>query len=45
MGAKGIWIHVEGTATLPKRYQLVNSMPTLFDGKTQATKEQTNHGV
>ena len=40
MGAKGLWIHVEGKATPPKLYQLVNNVPTLSDGKTKATEEQ-----
>ena len=40
MGEKGLWIHVEGKATPPKPYQLVNNIPTLSDGKTKATEEQ-----
>ena len=39
-GAKGLWIHIKGKATLPKLYQLVNNVPTLSDGKTKATEEQ-----
>ena len=40
MGAKGLWIHIEGKATPPKPYQLVNNVPTLSDSKTKATEEQ-----
>jgi hypothetical protein len=42
MGAKGLWRHVEGTATAPVPYP-VNDGPgvsTLPDGKTPATEEQ-----
>ena len=40
MGAKSLWIHVEGKATPLKPYQLVNNVPTLSAGKTKATEEQ-----
>ena len=40
MGAKGLWMHVEGRATMPTPYQLVNNVPTLSDGKTKAMEEQ-----
>ena len=40
MGAKGFWMHVEGRATAPTPYRLVNNVPTLSDGKTPAMEEQ-----
>ena len=40
MGSKGLWRHVEGTATVPKLYALVNGSPVLADGKTPAMEEQ-----
>ena len=40
MGSKGLWMHVEGTATKPKPYAIVNVIPVLSDGKTRATEEQ-----
>jgi hypothetical protein len=40
MGSKGLWRHVEGTAVTPVPYALVNGIPVLPDGKTQATEEQ-----
>ena len=40
MGSKGLWRHVEGTAVTPAPYALVNGIPVLSDGKTQATEEQ-----
>jgi len=40
LGAKGLWLHVEGKATAPKPYQLVNNIPMLLDGKTRAMEEQ-----
>jgi len=40
MGSKGLWRHVEGTAVTPALYMLVNGIPVLSDGKTQATEEQ-----
>ena len=40
MGSKGLWRHVEGTAVTPAPYTLLNGIPVLSDGKTQATEEQ-----
>ena len=40
MGAKGLWIHVEGKATAPKPYAEVNGIHVLSDQKTPATDEQ-----
>ena len=40
MGAKGLWIHIEGKATVPKLYVLVNGIHVLSDGKTPATDDQ-----
>ena len=40
MGSKGLWIHVEGKATVPKPYGLMSDIPVLSDGKTPATEEQ-----
>ena len=40
MGAKGLWLHVEGKATVPKPYVELNRIPILSDGKTCATEEQ-----
>ena len=40
MGSKGLWMHVEGTATKPKPYVIINAIPVLSDGKTRATEEQ-----
>ena len=38
MGARGLWRHVEGKATVPKPYELVNGIQVLQDGKTKATE-------
>ena len=40
MGARGLWRHVEGKATVPKPYELVNGIQVLQDGKTKATEDQ-----
>jgi hypothetical protein len=40
MGSKGLWRHVLGTAVAPKPYKLVEGVPILPDGKTEATEEQ-----
>lgn len=40
MGAKGLWRHVEGTATAPVPYAVTNGIPMLSDGKTAATEDQ-----
>jgi len=40
MGAKGLWRHVEGKATVPKPYILVKGIQVLQDGKIPATEEQ-----
>ena len=40
MGSKGLWRHVLGTAIAPKPYMLLNKVPVLADGKTEATDEQ-----
>ena len=40
LGAKGLWIHVEGKATAPRPYQLINGIAVLLDGKTPATEDQ-----
>ena len=40
MGSKGLWMHVEGIAIVPKPYAIVNSIPVLSDGKTKATDKQ-----
>jgi len=40
MGSKGLWRHIEGTAVTPAPYALVNGIPILSNGKTQATEEQ-----
>src|SRR6202034_2673666 len=40
MGSKGLWRHVEGKATVPKPYTLVNNIPVLSDWKTPASEEQ-----
>ena len=40
MGSKGLWRHVEGKATAPKPYTLVNDIPVLSDGKTPVSEEQ-----
>ena len=40
MGAKGLWRHVEGTATAPVPFAVMNGIPMLSDGKTAATEDQ-----
>ena len=34
MGAKGLWRHIEGTATAPVPFAVTNGIPMLSDGKT-----------
>ena len=40
MGAKGLWRHVEGTATVPMPYAVNNGIPMLSDGKTPAMEDK-----
>ena len=40
MGSKGLWRHIQGTAIAPKLYTMVNRIPILPDGKTEAMEEQ-----
>ena len=40
MGAKGLWRHVEGTATAPVPFAVTNGIPMLSDGKTAAMEDQ-----
>ena len=40
MGAKGLWRHVEGTATAPQPYTVVNNVTYLHDLTTVATEDQ-----
>ena len=40
MGAKGLWRHVEGTATAPVLFAVTNGIPMLSDGKTPAIEDQ-----
>jgi hypothetical protein len=40
MGAKGLWRHVEGTATVPVPFAITNGMSMLSDGKTPAMEDQ-----
>ena len=40
MGAKGLWRHVEGTATTPIPYAITEGVAMLSDGKTPAVEEQ-----
>ena len=40
MGAKGLWRHIEGTATAPIPFAVMNGIPMLSDGKTAATEDQ-----
>ena len=40
MGAKGLWRHVEGTATAPVPYAITGGVAMLSDGKTPAMEEQ-----
>ena len=39
MGSKGLWRHVEGTATAPKPYTVVSGVHVLTDRTTPATEE------
>ena len=39
MGAKGLWRHVLGTATVPVPYVVSQGKPMLSDGKTLATED------
>jgi hypothetical protein len=38
MGSKGLWRHVEGTATAPKPFAVVDSVLVLSDRKMPATE-------
>ena len=40
MGAKGLWRHVEETATVPIPFAIINGKPMPSDGKTPATEDQ-----
>ena len=40
LGLKGLWRHVMGTAIAPKPYALLEGVPVIADGKTQAMEEQ-----
>ena len=40
MGLKGLWRHVEGTATVPVPFAVNNGIPILNDGKMLATEDQ-----
>jgi hypothetical protein len=40
MGAKGLWRHVEGTASALVLFGVSNGIPMLSDGKTPATEDQ-----
>jgi hypothetical protein len=40
MGVKGLWRHVEGTASVPVPFPMTNGVAMLADGKTMATEEQ-----
>ena len=40
MGAKGLWRHMEGTATALVPFILSDGVPMLADGKTKATEDQ-----
>ena len=40
MGSKGLWRHVLGTAIAPPPYMLLNGVPVLADGTTEATDKQ-----
>ena len=40
MGAKGLWRHVEGTATAPVLYAVSNGVAMLADGKMAASEDQ-----
>ena len=40
MGAKGLWRHVLGKAVAPAPFMLLNGVPVLPDGKTEANEDQ-----
>ena len=40
MGLKGLWRHVLGTTIAPKLFVLLNGIPLLANGKTEAKEEQ-----
>jgi gag-polypeptide of LTR copia-type len=40
MGAKGLWRHVEGTASAPVPFPMTDGVAMLADGKTVATEDQ-----
>jgi hypothetical protein len=40
LGFKGLWRHIEGTATMPVPFPLSNGILMLNDGKTPATEDQ-----
>ena len=40
MGVKGLWRHVEGTATAPVPYAMSNSVAMLANRKTAASEDQ-----
>jgi hypothetical protein len=40
MGAKGLWRHVEGTASVPVLFGVSNGIPMLSDRKTPAMEDQ-----
>ena len=40
MGAKGLWRHIEESASAPVMFVLSDSIPVLADGKTSATEDQ-----
>ena len=40
MGAKGLWRHIEETATMPVPYAVSNSVAMLANGKTAASEDQ-----
>jgi hypothetical protein len=40
MGVKGLWRHVEGTASAPVPFITSNGITLLADGKTLATEDQ-----
>ena len=40
MGSKRLWRHMLGKAVAPNLYMLLNGIPVLADGKTEATDDQ-----
>jgi hypothetical protein len=40
MGAKGLWRHIKGTASMPVLYAVSNGIQMISDGKTPATEDQ-----